>query len=501
MTHYIYLEENRIAYTRGNHRHIGRAGAPAFSAQSKVRDTKGIPLEAVFKELSDEFGLCGKNVTLVLGQDLSFMGMVLPRGRKSVVKGMACNQLVMKAGLRDVPAVGVDIRNGKARRKVLASLYYMEEKRLVAYKEAAAAAGMVCTRIVAVPDCMALTAQEIWKERSHLVVDVEEEQLGLYLVSKGHCLAFSATALRAKRFCEMGGESLLYEEIAERAQRLFKLASRYENEDPSDPGPECAVLLGGCIPSADKGASALEALLQIPCFARTLADSTGGEGFSPQKAVTPSGLLAACLADHYPGKRKPVSVNGINRMAGAASFRGIRGILSKGWTVFLVINAVAALGSGIWVGVEERKAAGRLDELRIALVEPEYREAYQRAVDMEEELKRLADREAVWDAVKAEAAGKNLLSMDALRAFTDSMDPDMEVESVSYEGENETLSMTISMSNRGQIPLYVERLNEAGIFPHVNHSLWEQKEEEGKPERLFVVVSASLTEGGMDETQ
>lgn len=42
-----------------------------------------------------------------------------------------------------------------------------------------------------------------------------------------------------------------------------------------------------------------------------------------------------------------------NRRSEASVMGGICGVLSKGWMVFLLINAAAALGVGIWARAAE----------------------------------------------------------------------------------------------------------------------------------------------------
>lgn len=498
MRHYIYLEEHRITYARAKGRFFVGSGASAVVlSEAKVWDTRGDTLDTFLNRFAEHHGLSGKSVTLVLGLDLFFLGMVLPMGRRSVVERMARNQLAVKAEFPTESAATVDYRHGNSKRNVFASLFYMEEKRLTEYKDAAAATGMACTHILAVPDCMALAAQQLWRELSHLVVDVEEEQLGLYLVSRGHCLCFTITALKVRRFCQMEKEALLYEEIAERAEHLFRLAAESDNENLAGFRPERVILLGDTLSSPEKGAARLEALLKLPCSASALHAKIDKEGPYSEASVLPSGLLAACMADRFPGKRKPVNMNGKGRGGKVSLFRGVQGILSKGWRLFLLVNIAAALCVGIWTNVEAHRTASELAELRDVLTEPGYRKEYQGLVDMEKELEQMMAR----DAVKEDVTGENLLGMDALRTFINSMETDMEVESMTYHGDHGMLSMVISMSSRGQIPLYVEEVKDTGNFPYVSHSLWEEKEEEGKPERFHVIVSASLTEGGLDETQ
>lgn len=501
MGHYIYLEEQEITYLCGTCRSFGLSVKPeAFHIEAVSRESRDAALDSVLKRVADRHGLLGKKVTLVLGQALSFQRMVLPRGSRSVVQRMAVNQLIMEEGFHREPAAAVDFRYSRKEGRVCASLFYMEESRLTEYKNAVAAVGMVCSRVVAVPDCMALAAQKLWKEHSLLVVEAEEERLGIYIVSRGHCLAFKNTSLKAPHFYRLKGERLLYEEIAEQAEQLIQTTIAEGNES-GDTRPECAVLLGSCLPSPKKGADCLESLLKLPCFFRTMGKERNGAGSSGGGIAVPFGLLAVCMADRTGRRGRPSNIKGRECSGEGAFFHGIYRVLSRGWMAFLLVNAAVALGLGIWLGVLEWEAEGELSNLRLSLMEPEYRTLYQEAKDMEAVLEKMISREAAREAVKGKATAGNLLGIDAFRAFTDSMKPDMEVESMVFQGSNETLSLVISMSSREQIPLYVQQVKETGLFPYVSHSLWEQKEEEGKPERYFVVINASLTKGGTDEAE
>lgn len=500
MRHYIYLEEQRIIYLLARRGTKGAAGAPAVITEARDWEPRGADLGSALKQLSARQSLSGKKVTLALGRDLFFLSMALPKGKPSVVRRMALNQLTMEDGFPWEPAGAVDFWNSSKKGVVHASLFYMEEKRFTGYKNAVAAAGMVCSHVIAVPHCMALAAQELWKERSLLVVDAEEDQLGIYLVSKGHCLASKITALKARRFCLLNGEPLLYEEIAEQAQFLMKRALRLGTEY-IDIKPECVAFMGCCLPFPEKGAACLEKILKIPCFARNLGEASIKNGSANKELAIPSGLLAVCMADVCKGKGRPAHVYGRTAYSETSLSHGIFGILSRGWVAFLLANTVAALGLGIWTGHMEQTAAADLADLRSAYMGDDYRKDYQAAAERKEFLEKLVSRSGAYESVKEAASNENLLGMTALKAFTEAMEPDMEVESIVFEGNNETLSMVISMSNREQIPLYVERVRQSGLLPNVSHSLWERKEEEGAQERIFAAVSASLRDGGQHETQ
>ncbi len=66
-------------------------------------------------------------------------------------------------------------------------------------------------------------------------------------------------------------------------------------------------------------------------------------------------------------------------------------------------------------------------------------------MEMEERIGEMsADREKT-RTEKALLAGKNLLGMNEFRAFTEAMNPEMRIESISFDGEGPYLQMVVSM--------------------------------------------------------
>ena len=102
---------------------------------------------------------------------------------------------------------------------------------------------------------------------------------------------------------------------------------------------------------------------------------------------------------------------------------------------------------------------------------------------------------------KALLAGKNLLGMDGFRAFTEAMDPDMRIESISFDGEGTFLQMVVSMERSEDVPAYVERVEHSGVFRQVGHSLWEKRAEDRETYRVYATVYGTLGTGGQDEAQ
>ena len=98
-------------------------------------------------------------------------------------------------------------------------------------------------------------------------------------------------------------------------------------------------------------------------------------------------------------------------------------------------------------------------------------------------------------------AGKNLLGMDEFRAFTEAMNPEMRIESISFDGEGPYLQMVVSMDGSEDVPAYVERVEGSGGFRQVGHSLWEKSAEDRETQRVYATVYGTLGTGGRDDAQ
>ena len=162
--------------------------------------------------------------------------------------------------------------------------------------------------------------------------------------------------------------------------------------------------------------------------------------------------------------------------------------MTRGWALFLLANGLAAAGLSFHAAYMDH-AAGK------ALARTEY------AMEMEERIGEMSvDREKT-RTEKALLAGKNQLGMNEFRAFTEAMNPEMRIESISFDGEGPYLQMVVSMDRSEDVPAYVERVEHSGIFRQVGHSLWEKSAEDRETERIYATVYGTLGMGGQDEAQ
>ena len=132
---------------------------------------------------------------------------------------------------------------------------------------------------------------------------------------------------------------------------------------------------------------------------------------------------------------------------------------------------------------------------------PEYKTRVRESMQMEERIGEMSDAWEKTRAAKALLAGKNLLGMDGFRAFTEAMDPDMRIESISFDGKGPCLQMVVSMERSEDVPAYVKRVEHSGVFRQVGHSLWEKRAEDRETYRVYATVYGTLGTGGQDEAQ
>lgn len=497
MKHFICVEEHEITYVCGKYRASKGTGLKGtVIIQDAERRTKTGDAAGIFRELAVRHNLEGKRVTLVLGRDIRFLEVKLPKAGDRDVRRMALNELASSGISVTDCAAAVDIRRIPGERQVTAMVYYMESARLDIYMKAMEAAGMLCAEVLPVPGCTAIASYMMCRSRASIVVDVEKESLGLYGVTGGHCLAWKSSALKAGRFLEMGAEELLYEEIAEQAAGI----KEHMEEDCGKCSPELIVLLGDCLKDWSRALSYLEEHLELPCTGGILnisMERNAKTGNAESESRISPGTLAAIAAGSS-SKSKAVRLKGNKNLDGTGLFKGMTGAISKGYAAFLLINILAVTGISCYIGLLQYQASGELTGLQEIMADPGYRERYQEVQRMGSGMEAEAARRNAEQAVQKDITG--YLGMDAFHAFTGAMEPGMAVEAVRYDKDSTTLEMVISMDGPAQVPDYVDRVRESGVFPHVSHSLWEKRENTGTG-RVYTSVDAVLKEGGQDETQ
>lgn len=481
MKHYICMEEHTITYFRSGSRRLGSQSASEDAViQDLERMAAGRNPDMVLGVLAKKHGLSGKKVTLVLGRDVRMLSLLLPKAGKAALKKMACNELTAM-GLCDGDfAAAVDIRNAREDGPVPVTVYYIGKGCLKEHLDACSRAGMTCGPVRVLSDCMAVMSLEMYKENPVMLIDVQEEHIGFYILSHGHCLSAMQSSLKAARFCEKKAMDILYEEIADEAEQVLKLADN--SEETFD--LESVILNASCLPDPDKAAVFLKKRLGLPCQIRDVVTSAGnllGKGISR--------------------KRRAVELYGGGNTGSRDLLRALLSSVSKKSVLFLSANILAAAVVCMYTGYLQAAVKDRVSDLKASMNGKEYKEMYRSARKIERELQDISKQEAESERIRENAADMNLLGIEAYAAFADAMDPDMKMESIAYQQEGRTLRVIISMADPASIPGFVERVRSTGTFSGVSHSLWEKKEVGGETERCYASFEALLESGGQNEAE
>lgn len=494
MEHYICVEEHEITYVCGTYRapdKIAVKGTIVIQAVESVNISRDV--SGIISDLSERHHLEGKRVILVLGRDLSYIKVNLPKAGERTIRRMARNELAAAGKCSPDSPAAVDIQRISGERRIMAMIYYMEKERLDAYIKAMELAGMLYARALLMPDCTAAASNIMCKSHASIVIDVEKESLGLYGVSGGHCLAWRNSPLKAGRFLEMDAKELLLEEIAEQAELI-----QGQMQQSGKFSPERIVLVGNCPLSRDEAGVFLENQLKLPCMGGEFCISMEQEAMEPgEENHVSAGVLAAIVSGSRT-KGSPLRLRTGRDAEGMGVVQGIRGAVSRGCALFLLVNLLAAAGIAGHVAILTRQTSRALSELQEALEDPDYKERYKILSCMDSKMAGEAARRTAELMVREEITG--MLGMEAFEAFTGSIEPGMQVESMAYDKDENVLQMVISMNSSAQVPAYVEQVKAAGGFERVSHSFWK-KEENKSRERIYASVSVSLKEGGRDETQ
>lgn len=512
MKHYICVDEHEITYVCGTYRTQGRSGDRGSIV---IQDARSIPgsgsLQDLFAAMEETHNLEGKRITLVLGRDLSFMKMKLPKSGDSALRRMARNELAAEGKCGPGCLGAVDIQRASGEKQIPVMVYYIEKERLDPYISAMEQAGILYGGTLLMPDCAAAAARMLCKNRYMIVVDVEKQGLGLYAVSGGHCLAWKSSPLKAAWFCERNAQELLYEEIAEQAAQI---QTQVEG-DFASAMPECLVLVGNCLTDAAGAAAFLNKRLKLSCIQGAFDVSVepdpkvvrcGTELSMDSEEVSPGALAAIMAGSRRDGRN--LKLKNLQGGEGVGVCKGLCGIMSRGGAMFLLANIVAAVGIGGYMQIAGYQTYQELLGLRDSMNVPEYKKRYQsiQRLDskMAEDAKRRSEQEKSREAVSA------ILRKEDFEAFTDAMEPGMEVKAVIYEkGEAPYLEMILSHENSRQVPLYVKRVKESGVFVDVRHSLWEKRADRSDRDsgenrdrsEVWATVRGVLEKGGQNEIQ
>lgn len=479
MKHYICLEEHTITYFRSGSR---SPVTGAVSEHAVIQDLERMGVErnvdTTLGILAKKHGLAGKRITLVLGREVRMMNFVLPRSGKAALKKMAFNELTAMGLCDGNFTAAVDIRNALEDGSVPVTVYYIGKDCLKEYMDACKRAGMTCGPVWVLSDCMAVMALEMYSEDPIMMIDVEEEHIGFYMLSHGHCLAAMQSSLKSARFREKNAMDILYEEIADEAEQVLKLAENSEEAFE----PESVILNAACLPNPDKAAAFLKERLGFPCRTQDMEISARD-----------------LLLNRVSRKRRPVELYGGGNAGRRDLSRTLLCSISKKSALILSANILAAAAICVYTGFMQASVKDKVSDLKASMNSKEYKDRYRSARRIERELADISEQEEESDRIREYARDMNLLGVEAYAAFADAMESSMRMESVVYEQESRILRVIISMPDSASIPGLVERVCSSGTFFEVGHSLWEKKEVGGETERCYASFEALLESRGQDE--
>lgn len=503
MRYYICIEEDRIWYVRGRFKRYPGSGRQRRLEIVNWESVEPVPdMVSVLTYLSGKYGLEGKRVSLVTGRGLKSRGFTIPKAGKDAMRNMAANELaLMDADFKDC-ALAVDMGTKRQNGMVPITAYYIENSRLDEYKEALSKGRMTCSRILVMPDCMALMARELWKEERILLINAAEGSVGFYVLSGGHCLACRMTALKTGRFLREGALTLLYEEMADQIGALLNDSSVITGEFT----PECVVLMASVLPHAEDAAMFLERKTGVPCEVRM--PEVMGECAKGRSAVTqpfPGDVnvqcLAACVAGSLDGKKKALELVDLGYAGEGYSLFGAGASIPRGWFLFLLANVLAAASLSLHAVSLDRRSAAELAEADRDMEEIRYSDQVLRAQRMERELEARTEYRENSRTVREMLDRENVLGIEGFKAFTGALEPGMGIESMVFDSDKMNLQMTVSMEYPEDVPAYVDRVRASGVFLDVGHGLWEKKTDDRGTQRVYAVVYGTLGTGGTDEAQ
>ncbi len=496
MRHYLYLEDKRIAYVCGSF----KGGVFALRAARTVEFARAGDVEEAAAFLRS-MGLAGKRVVAAVGGgDIILREMRLPAASAPVTRGMIRNEIAYFRKTAAATAADMDLlerSSGGKEQHLLA--YAAERERLVQRLLPLKEAGISCSRLRALPDCVAKFAFSMGAgERAAVVAAMEPNQLRLYLVKAGHCLLNRNLRLNVSRFCEAGANALLYEEIADQISKMIQFCEARTEAD----SVEQVMLLPGSLGDAKAAAAAVGHILKVPCACVEPEIRICGK-MEPDSPDIHFSALALCCADR-PGKGL-CTVDLLAAERGLARPRPNRLPETFGARCLFFAAANALAVAGIWCYLEAGTSLARQKSAEISafLSADEGAAAYRELMARRQQLavnsaarSRLRETEqAVW--------GMKCLTMEDYEVLERCMVPGMAIESAVYSADTGYLSLKLTIPNGAEAPGYVERVRESGYFPEVEYSAWGYSPDDPEGQEFYLEMRIGLTgkEGRQNASQ
>lgn len=484
MKHFLYLEDKRITYIHGR---FTAGGFTVKAAKAVVLVSgNGEDLPGLLRTL----GLAGKLVTAAVGGGETMLReMRLPAASARTTRKMICNEIARsrKAGVSvaaDMDILGVD----KTKKQQHLMACAIERERLKRWMSVLREAGISCTGLLTLPDCVAKLVSLLGAgEKAVVVAALEPDQLRLYLVKSGHCLLNRNLRLNVNRFRQAGAEALLYEEAADQIQRVMQYC---EARTGAERVEQVLLMKDGLSGGAEAGA-ALSSLLNCPCSQMEVQ-------IRPAKGAVIGedihfGALALCAAGSAGGNMRPVNLLTCERESAGRGNRFLAGGFGTRCILFAGVNILAVAVAWIYLEAGAAGAIRHAVSISASLEEHDGYAAYEDYQDNRLERERLRALQRDVEEAEDKIRSVKEFGMADYQVLWDSLGPGMAIEAVTYDGEKGLLEVRLSFPEPGAAPDYVERVRESGRFQKAAHSAWRY--ETGGPGQgaFYLELTVDLT--------
>ncbi len=451
MRHYFCLDEERVIYLGVKEHLCGIGGERKRTVVWTERPFDG-KLERPIHDLIREWGLKGKRVDLVLEAGVKRAVFSLPPGNARQMRRMAEYMLRARKEETEDLAAAVELFRGK-NGMPMGTVYYTQRKFLEKLKETLEREGVHPGRALVRMSALSFLAGSLGREQALICIEIRETRVKLYGIWKGCCVCFKESSLRPKTFVRLGGEKILWEEIAALAEMLVCEMKELAAADT-------VILDRPFGPRAREAAPYLEERLGIPCrivdFRREIR----------------------CLKKK--AGRRMLAFPNFSRGAGARS-------LEKAGMAFVLCNCLAAIAvSGAFL-VRERKVREEFSAFQ-AERDADHESLYREAEALDQSQKARTELERRY--------GKKAGIESRIYAVKQAMGAVGRAKGVRYESEEGTFFLQILTDSPEDIPALEERLRQTGEFIRVSHVLWERDEDSGQIQgQLEMVLWEAEDEG------
>ncbi len=452
MKHYLCLDEGSIVYV-GVKKRLGmnakRRRRTVVWARRTFTDKAGLGQAA--GKLVREWELKGKRVNLILDAGVRRMDVRLPPGRSWQLRRMAENMLLARTEGEGEWDAAADIFQGEKNGAVCAALYYIRREHLKEVREILEHEGIRIGKETARTCALACAVGNLGIEECLISVELREKYVRLYGIWRQCCVCEKTLSLCPEVFIRLGGESILWEEIAQAAE-----AAACEMKVLAD--AKAVVLDRPFGPGSRDIAAFMEERLGLPCRVVELHR----EAYSLNMRELPA----------------------FTALPGETGLRGKKGA----WGAFILCNCLAAAGVSLFFAVQKQAAQERLFILQESAKARETELGMPETEDSRRHLSVRADLEKRYgEKGQAEIWG---------HAVKQALGEQNRVESVRYEQEKGILEIEIAAERASEIPEIETRLNSTGAFVRAAHSMWELNEDTDQIEtKMEIKLWETQTDG------